>query len=225
MGRSSTSRPQAHEDIAVRIARAGWPFIAPFALAAAALAFFGAWIAAALAALVGGYVAFFFRDPDRTPPAGERLLLAPGDGRVMRLVEHEDGRREIHVFLGLLDVHVNRAPATGVVRSVELRGDAHLVAWKDEAVVRNVQNHVVLDTPSGVLEMKQIVGFAARRLELWKAPGDPMTAGERIGIMKFGSRIDLVLPPGTEIDARAGDRITAGITVLGHLPAAEGKAP
>lgn len=204
----------------MRIARAGWPFIIPIAALAALLAFTRAWPVALPLAVLAGYVGFFFRDPDRVPPAGERLLLSPGDGRIMRIVAREDGRSEVHIFLGLLDVHVNRAPADGVVRSVEKIGSAHLLAWKDEAVRRNVQNHVVFDTPAGPLEMRQIVGFAARRLELWKAPGDSVRAGERLGIMKFGSRIDLLLPMGAEIDAGAGDHVRAGLSVLGRLPPA-----
>jgi phosphatidylserine decarboxylase len=202
----------------VRIARAGWPFIVPIVAIAALFALTRAWPVAIPLAILAGYVCFFFRDPDRVPPSGERLLLAPGDGRIMRILSREDGCHEVHIFLGLLDVHVNRAPADAVVRRVEAIGNAHLLAWKDEAVVRNVQNHIVFDTPSGPIEMRQIVGFAARRLEFWKAPGDAVRAGDRIGIMKFGSRIDLLLPPGTEIDARPGDRVLAGLSVLGRLP-------
>lgn len=208
----------------MRLARSGIPFVVVPAVVAAAAALPGWWPVTVVFAVVAGYMAFFFRDPERTVPSGEGLVVAPGDGRVMMMQSAPDGRPVVAIFLGLLDVHVNRAPVTGRVRSVEKRGSEWRAAFRDEAGRVNVQNHVVYDTPSGPVEMQQIVGFAARRLEFWKAAGDAVTAGERIGLMKFGSRIDLTLPPGTELTCRIGDRVVAGVTVLGRLPSAKDSA-
>jgi phosphatidylserine decarboxylase len=211
----------------VRIARAGAPFIAT-SLALAGVAAAVAWWRAGLAPVAGplavvfvllaGYCTFFFRDPERQAPEGDRLVLAPGDGRVMG-VDVRDGRPWISIFLGLLDVHVNRAPADGRVVLVELIGTRFKAAFKAEAGEVNVQNRVLLETSAGELEMRQIVGMAARRIEFWKRPGEVVAAGERVGIMKFGSRIDLLLPERTDVLVEAGARIVAGVTVLARLPA------
>jgi len=210
----------------VRIASSGLPFVLlPLALAVGVLLLMlEPWLAVAGLLVVAGYMAFFFRDPERVPPPGEGIVVAPGDGRVMLCGVTEDGRPSLAIFLGLLDVHVNRAPVTGRVASVEPRGAAFRAAFRAEAGSVNVQNHVVFATPSGDVEMQQIVGFAARRLELWKKPGDAVVAGDRLGLMKFGSRIDLTLPRGSEITCRIGERTRAGETVIGRLPAPAGKS-
>jgi len=221
----------------VRLARSGIPFLLVPAALAIGAAVLGWWLVALALAVIAGYMAYFFRDPERSSPGdtgvggvggvgGAGLILAPGDGRVMMVETRDDGRPAIAIFLGLLDVHVNRSPVAGRVLSLEARGSQFRAAFRDEAGRVNVQNHIVFETPSGRVEMQQIVGFAARRLEFWKNQGDTVQAGERIGLMKFGSRIDLTLPIGSEVTCRAGDRTLAGETVLGRLPAAgSGRLP
>ena len=202
----------------MRLARSGIPFVAVPAVLALGVLLLGWWPFAIVLAVVAGYMAFFFRDPQRRAPDGAGLVLAPGDGRVMMVETKADGRPSVAIFLGLLDVHVNRAPVSGRVASIETRGSKFRAAFRDEAGSVNVQNHVVFETPSGPVEMQQIVGFAARRLEFWKNQGEQVAAGERIGLMKFGSRIDLTLPAGSELSCRVGDRTIAGETVIGRLP-------
>lgn len=202
----------------MRIVRSGIPFLLVPAILAVGAAFAGWWPVAAVLAVIAAYMAWFFRDPERSAPEGMGLVLAPGDGRVMLLETRDDGRPAIAIFLGLLDVHVNRAPVSGRIESVQARGREFRAAFREEAGHVNVQNHVVFVTDAGPVEMQQIVGFAARRLEFWKDPGDEVLAGSRIGLMKFGSRIDLTLPLGSSVTCSVGDRTVAGVTVIARLP-------
>lgn len=203
----------------VRIARAGLPFIVPTAGCGALALALGSWALGAPLLLLAAYFAYFFRDPERVAPQGEGLVLAPGDGRVLGLDSHADGRVAVAVFLGLLDVHVNRSPVAGVVESVDYRPGRFLAAWRPEAAEVNEQNFVRFSTSRGTVDMRQVVGVAARRVVFWTKPGQAVSAGERVGIMKFGSRIDLWMPAGTRLAVKAGDRVVAGETVIAELPA------
>lgn len=205
----------------MRIARAGWPFITAFLLLALALGALVAWWCALPALVLAGYMAYFFRDPEREPPADPAALVAPGDGRIVVVDERPDGRWAVSIFLGLLDVHVNRSPCGGTVRHVEHHPGRFLPAWRAEAAERNEQNRLEMETPAGILDLRQVVGVAARRIECWKQPGDAVTRGERIGIMKFGSRIDLVLPPGARPTVASGDRVRAGESVIARIEGVE----
>ncbi|MEM7248688.1 MAG: phosphatidylserine decarboxylase [Acidobacteriota bacterium] len=203
----------------MKIAEAGVSFVAAGALLTVVSAALGAWLVAVPALVLTGYLSFFFRDPDRTTPEGDGLVIAPGDGRVLS-VDAEGEHAHLSIFLGLLDVHVNRAPCSGRVVDVEhLRGE-YLAAFRADAGERNEQCRVTIRTGAGDVTMQQVVGLAARRVEFWPEEGSDIQAGERVGIMKFGSRIDLQLPAGTSFEVGEGDRLCAGETVLGRLPGA-----
>jgi len=176
-----------------------------------------------LAGLLGALVAllaYFFRDPRRTPPAGAGLVLAPADGRVMAVAQaHEphflqgEGLK-ISIFMSLLDVHVNRAPLEGRVALVAHVPGRFLQAFRPEASEANEHNLIGLESRYGRVLVKQVAGILARRIEAWVQAGQELRGGERLGLIKFGSRVDLYLPPGMEPVVRVGDRARAGVTVI-----------
>lgn len=180
-----------------------------------------------LAAFVLAFTLYFFRDPIRTPPQGASdLLLSPADGKivVVQPVEYEPlylkgPATQVSIFLSPLNVHVNRAPADGVIEYDEYVPGDYLVAWHPKASEKNERSQLGLRHPSGTKVLfKQIAGAVARRIVYHISEGDTVRAGERFGIVKFGSRMDVLVPPHVRIDARVGDRVQAGVTVLGHIP-------
>lgn len=186
----------------------------------------------ALAVLAVAFTLYFFRDPQRTPPPGaERLLLAPADGRVVEIVEEDEplyleGRgRRVSIFLSPLNVHVNRAPAAGVIEHVRYVPGDYLVAWHPKASEKNERSELGLVHASGThVLFKQIAGAVARRIVYHVEEGDTVAAGERFGIVKFGSRMDVIVPPHVRFDVAVGQHVRAGETVLGRLSAASGSS-
>ena len=180
------------------------------------------------AAFVVGFTLYFFRDPQRTPPPdAETLLLAPADGKVVVVEEVDEplylkGRaRQVSIFLSPLNVHVNRAPADGVIEYDQYVPGEYLVAWHPKASELNERSQLGLRHPSGLkILFKQIAGAVARRVVYHVTVGDTLTAGQRFGIVKFGSRMDVLVPLEVAIDVEVGDRVRAGETVLGRLPEA-----
>jgi phosphatidylserine decarboxylase len=164
-------------------------------------------IARLTAAMATMCTAAFFRDPERRPQAAE--LLAAADGRVTVVDRRDDGRWRIATYMSLRDVHVNRAPADGVVRSLERRPGGYLPAF-DKDSDRNERLQWTLDTDYGQLEIIQIAGALARRIVPYRGPGDTVRRGERIGLIRFGSRVDIILPPGVTPVVAIGDRLRAG---------------
>ncbi|MFB6273153.1 MAG: phosphatidylserine decarboxylase family protein [Salinibacter sp.] len=189
------------------------------------------WRGLLLAVAIGGlaFTLYFFRDPERTPPrdARENGLLAPADGRVVEIVEEEeplylDGpARRISIFLSPLDVHVNRVPARGMIEYARYRPGDYLVAWHPKASDKNERSEFGLRHPSGTkLLFKQIAGAVARRIEYDLEEGDPVDAGQRFGIVKFGSRMDCLVPPSVDLEVEEGQTVRAGTTVLGQVSTA-----
>jgi len=205
------------------VAAEGLPFIFPPAVAACILAWMG-WpaVAGILAAVALAFLAFF-RDPERTAPALPGAVLAPADGKVMGIAEVEDrwvGRAvRLSIFLSPLDVHVNRAPAAGLVRDVEYVPGRFLAAYKPEASEQNERCTVALEADVARLSVRQISGVLARRIVCRARPGDKLQAGQRYGLIRFGSRTDLLVPAGTELRVQVGDRVRGGETVMGVLKA------
>ncbi len=203
------------------VAPEGWPFIlAPLAVSCI-LAVMGWRRAAAVAAVPGLLSLGFFRDPERTAPRVPGAVLAPADGKVMAIDEVDDpfvgSAVRMSIFLSPLDVHVNRAPVAGVVRDVQYVPGRFLAAYRPEASADNERCTVTLDGDGTRVAVSQIAGVLARRIVCRVRPGDTLQAGERYGLIRFGSRTDLVVPRSTEVRVRVGDRARGGETVMGVL--------
>jgi phosphatidylserine decarboxylase len=207
----------------MRIDAAGWPFIAGAAVLALLLGWAGYAWAAAAAAVASASFLFFFRDPERRINGQGDDVLSPADGRVMVAGAPESGAappgtwQQISIFLSPMDVHVNRLPVSGRVTHVEYRPGRFLPAYRAEAAAENERNEVWIDHDGQTIVCRQVVGILARRVVCRVRPGTDVRAGERFGIMKFGSRMDVFLPPDASLRVRAGDRVRGGITVLATL--------
>jgi len=189
------------------------PFLGVLLVAGLVLALvFGPW-AAAPAGILSLFVLFFFRDPNRVVPEGEGLVLSPADGRVTEVLRGRDGTR-VSVFLSVLDCHINRSPIGGTVLEVRHTPGRFHPAWQGRASLENERNHLVIRSASGDYGVTQVAGVLARRIVCTKSTGDVVRRGERIGLIRFGSRTDLRLPPGIDSLVRVGDRVRGGLTIV-----------
>jgi phosphatidylserine decarboxylase len=169
------------------------------------------------------FVFSFFRDPERVIPAEPGAIVSPGDGRVVVVTDEEDAGRpgkRISIFLAVWNVHVNRAPAAGVITRMEYRPGKFLAAMRERASMENEQNVFTLSTDAGEMVFKQIAGLIARRVVSWKKEGERVARGERIGLVRFGSRVDVWVPKDAEILVRVGENVKGGSSVLARWPAA-----
>jgi phosphatidylserine decarboxylase len=155
---------------------------------------------------------YFFRDPERPIPVGP-YAVSPADGKVVA-VKAEDGGTRVSIFLNVFDVHVNRSPIPGAITSVKYQPGKFLVASKEEASTENEMNTVVVEGEGSRIVFKQIAGLIARRIVFWKKSGDVVSRGERVGMIKFGSRMDVWMGPEWEIGVREGQRVSAGSSIL-----------
>lgn len=178
------------------------------------LAFFTRPWAAIPFAILAVFCLWFFRDPERTAPTGPGLAVSPADGKVVLIRPEPDGRTRMAIFLNVFDVHVNRSPIAGQVKSVNYKAGKFLVASAVAASVENEQNTLVVEGDGTSLEFSQIAGLIARRIVCDKKPGDLVQRGERIGLIKFGSRVDLLFGPEWTLAVKVGERVTAGETVI-----------
>ena len=203
------------------MAREGIPFVILFLIPAVIFVAFGWWIAAALCLLLAGFMAFFFRDPERQAPIDDEIVISPADGRVVtasRVDERaSDSAIQISIFLSPLDVHINRSPIAGEIVEVVYKPGAFHVASREIASIENEQNIVTVRGQKITIVFRQIAGVLARRIVLWKKKGDRVQLGERVGLMKFSSRMDVIIPAGVEVLVAKGDRVVGGVTILGRL--------
>jgi len=174
--------------------------------------------------LLAAFFLWFFRDPPRRIPEGEGIVVSPADGKVEEAdwIETTSGSRvRVTIFLNVFDVHVNRVPAEGVVRLVEYREGQFLNALKPESALHNEQTLVTIENEHYAVSFKQIAGLLARRIICNLQAGQRVERGQRMGMIKFGSRCDVLLPASVDLRVKAGDRVKGGSSVLGIVPVAE----
>jgi phosphatidylserine decarboxylase len=156
---------------------------------------------------------YFFRDPERNVPPGD-LLVAPADGKIVSIRQLGPRETRISIFLNIFNVHVNRTPIAGIVTDVRYQKGKFLVASHEAASAENEQNTLVVESPGTRVVCRQIAGLIARRIICYKQPGDRVAAGERIGYIRFGSRLDVIFGPEWMLTAKLGDKVAAGATIL-----------
>ena len=212
-------------------AREGWPFIglgvvAALLVFAAALQFrsWPLWLLAMVVTVIALWCAYFFRDPERTGPRGPALIVAPADGKVLMITQVDEPRfvhgpaTRISIFMNVFNVHVNRYPVDGKVDFVWYNKGKFLNAAAEKSSLENEQMSVGIVTPGGVrILTRQIAGLIARRIVTYSKVGDEAHQGQRFGIIRFGSRVDVFIPTDAVVNAKLGDITTAGTTVLAEL--------
>lgn len=195
------------------IVRDGIYYALALSLAGALVAWLaGPWFGAPLW-LVAAFCLYFFRDPDREIPAGP-VAVSPADGKVVAVKAESASVNRVSIFLNIFDVHVNRTPIGGVVSKVQYQKGCFKVASREECSTVNEQNVVTVDGDGTSVVFKQIAGLIARRIVFNRKPGDRVATGERIGLIKFGSRCDVLFGPEWEITVRPGERVSAGSSVI-----------
>lgn len=163
--------------------------------------------------LLAAFSLYFFRDPDREIPTGP-VAVSPADGKVVSIARLSETETRLSIFLNVFDVHVNRTPIAGTISNVVYQPGRFLVASREEASTLNEMNTITVEGEGTRIVFKQIAGLIARRVVCWKKPGDTVATGDRIGIIKFGSRTDVVFGPEWEITVRVGERVAGGSSVI-----------
>lgn len=205
----------------IPVSMEGVPFVGLFALASMVFAILNWPVTAVVSLAATAFVLYFFRDPERIVPVGDGLVVSPADGRVIEIKTASEGSLQgadvirISIFMNLFNVHVNRAPISGSVAQIEYKEGAFWAADKKRAVVENERNAILLVSDDGFeCTVVQVAGLIARRIVCWAEKGDYLKIGERFGLIRFGSRLDVYLPKETPVLVRKGQRVFAGQTVL-----------
>lgn len=207
----------------MKIAREGFLFIAPTLALAALFLSVGWWPLGVIFLLLAAAFIFFFRDPARRIPEDDRLILSPADGKVLRvdtLPSHPDipgPVSRVSIFLSLFDVHLTRAPLAGKVHRVDYHPGKFFPAYRDEASELNESNSLLIQGEKFAISLKQIVGVAARRIKCFVRAEERVARGQKIGLMYFGSRVEVFLPPGTILKTGAGQKVKAGESVIAEV--------
>jgi phosphatidylserine decarboxylase len=183
------------------------------------------WLLAFFLTLIAIWVAYFFRDPERTGERGEQLVVAPADGKVVQIIEVDEPAFlksraiQISIFMNVFNVHVNRYPVSGTVGYVHYNPGKFLNAAADKASLENEQSSVGIETERYRVLVRQIAGLIARRIVTYSKVGDPAKQGERFGLIRFGSRVDVFVPAGSKVLVSTGQTTTAGVTTVAEMPA------
>ncbi len=181
------------------------------------------WIISGLVAVLFVFHFFFFRDPDRLVPDKEGLIISPADGKVIKIDEIEESLyfnkkvQRVSIFMSVFDVHINRVPISGVVEKVLYRKGKYLPAFEDSAALENEQNLIAIRSKSGPLAFTQVAGIIARRIVSRLKEGDQVTVGQRFGMIKYSSRVDLFLPESVKVLVQLGQKVKGGSTIIGEF--------
>jgi len=207
----------------IPVASEGWPFIIPLAIVTALLFAFGWKNTAIISLALTLFVIFFFRDPERIVPGGKEVVVSPADGRVIVIKEIfeptylKQNVKQISIFLSVFNVHVNRSPIGGTVETVKYNPGKFHVASVDKASLDNEQTAMVIADGSNKILVKQIAGLIARRIVCYAKPGDRIKTGERYGLIRFGSRVDIFLPKDADLKVKIGDSIKGARDIIAVL--------
>ena len=163
------------------------------------------------------FIAFFFRDPERTIPTDASVIVSPADGKIVGIIPEPDHTLRVSIFLSVFNVHINRSPIGGEVESVQYIPGKFKVAFDQNASLENEQNILVISNGSYRIKLSQIAGILARRIVCWKKQGDKVDKGERIGLIKFGSRVDVFLPENVNLAVGLGDKVYGGSSIIARL--------
>ena len=191
-------------------------FIVPLLISASLAAVLGFYVAVVLLLLLSGFVGFFFRNPAREIPSDPRVIVSPADGRIVK-IERVGNVTKLSIFLSIFDVHVNRSPIGGRIEAIDYKRGKFKPAFKHAASVENERNTIMVSRGDVKLVFTQIAGIIARRVICWKEVGDTVAKGELIGLIRFGSRVDVLFPAGTDVTVRAGARVLGGSTPIGII--------
>ncbi|MGH9339250.1 MAG: phosphatidylserine decarboxylase [Acidobacteriota bacterium] len=195
------------------MAKDAYYFLIPVAALAVLFFLLNIYIFGAAFVLLAGFVAFFFRDPEREIPKDPSAIVSPADGRIISVETSQSGTR-LSIFLSVLDVHINRAPIAGVVLEKNYRPGKFVVAYDSRASVENEQVVMTIGQDQRQLTFALIAGIVARRIRVWKNQGESVNTGDRIGLIRFGSRVDVFLPPEVQLLVRKGDRVYGGTSII-----------
>lgn len=202
----------------------GLPFVLIPAVLALLFGYLQLWPVVVLFAVVAFFMAFFFRDPHRDIPEGDDIILSAADGKVTRVEETEAGKI-VSVFLSPFDVHINRSPIAGSIEKAEYVPGKKVPATSNQASFVNERNTLTIEGTSVTVNCTQIAGILARRIVCWKKVGDNLERGERFGLIKFGSRTDVLMPSNVDIQVRIGDRVRGGETIIARVPSFTQRRP
>lgn len=205
----------------MKIAADAFVFLIPLLVITVLLWIFGFMLLGSVCLGIALLVGLFFRDPHRNVPGEEDLVLAPADGKVLDLSTQSDGTTRVSIFLSLLDVHINRSPIGGTIQEVRYHPGKFRMAFDRRASLENERNVLTVSNGSLTVRFSQIAGILARRIVCWKKPGDSVESGERIGLIRFGSRVDVFVPDNVVLELSRGDRVRGGSTVIGRVVRSE----
>jgi phosphatidylserine decarboxylase len=166
--------------------------------------------------VLASFICYFFRNPKREIPQGKNLVVSPADGKVVKILQLPDGTKTISIFLNIFNVHVNRTPISGRLENFEYKRGKFKVAFDEEASKVNEQNILTISGEEATVVVRQIAGLIARRVICWKKQGESLERGELIGLIRFGSRVDVTVPERVRIQIKIGDRVRGGSSILGE---------